>query len=110
MSATCWYGNNVANIYLLLCIINIYHTLTRHDDPNLITSAMAMIAHTLSSIHYNFDSDTIFIGINNSEIAPGFFSKHNLLINLIYIRLNLTGLLFVRNQNTFRAHGHDDIT
>lgn len=102
MLATCLNGNYVTSIYWMLHAVNTNHALTGNNVPNLVTSAVAMVVHTLPSVHHNFYCDAAFFRINNSEITPRLFSEHNLMIDPIYIRFNLTGLFFVRNQNTFR--------
>ena len=43
------------------------------------------------------------------EAAPGFLGKHDLLVDLVHIRLDITGLHLVRHQNPLRAGRHHQI-
>ena len=63
----------------------------------------------MSGIQRHLDRHAGIPDIHHLEAAPGFLGKHDLLVDLVHIRLDITGLHLVRHQNPLRAGRHHQI-
>ena len=70
---------------------------------------MAVIVHLMAGIQRNLDRHAVLLHIHNAVRTPALFSKHNLLINRIYKRLDVGALLLIGHQDALRARRNHEI-
>ena len=74
-----------------------------NHHPHLIAVHVAVVIHAVAGVQRHLDGQAFVLHIQYAEAAPGFFGKHDLLVDLIHIGLDVAGLLFIRYQNSLRA-------
>ena len=82
---------------------------TGDDGPDLVAVLMAVVVHAVAGGERDLDGHARVLDVEHAEGTPGLFGKHDLLMDAVHIRLDVTGLLLVRDQNALRAGRDDDV-
>ena len=70
---------------------------------------MHVICHVFASSHRNLDCHRSRLYINNCISTPRLFSIHCLCLNFFHIRLHVTAVFFISNQDAISASGNNHI-
>lgn len=86
----------------LLHTINDRFSLTRNNDPDLISIFMTMVIHLVTRIQRHFDGYRFTVNINDLKTAPRLLSKHHTMIQSTHKRFNVGALFLIRYKNSLR--------
>jgi len=95
MAASGLHGHHITGTYRLLHAVHDRSSVSGNDSPHFIAELMAVIVHAVSRIQGYLDGHAALFDIQHPEASPGFFRKHDLLVNGIHIGLDIAGLLLI---------------
>ena len=70
---------------------------------------MTVVVHAVTGVQRHLNSQRCSFHVHNLKAAPRLFCKHNLLLEFVHEGLNVGTLLLIRNQNSLRRCGDNDI-